>query len=76
VTNAIMVRLKADVVSVAEWELRMRIIVENVYNKKRIGMDVPRLSIWERQRRIYFMSAKSTVSSVDSTKGGIGAVAV
>jgi hypothetical protein len=40
-----MVRLKADVVSVAEWELRMLIIVENVYNKKRIGMDVPRLSI-------------------------------
>lgn len=67
VMNAIMVPSKVDVVFVVEWVLRMRIIVENVSNKKRIVMDVPKLSIWEPPRRICFMNEKSMDSRNDSS---------
>lgn len=60
--NAITEVLKDDVVFVVEWESRMPIIVVNVSNKKRIVMDVPKLSTLEVRKRICFMNEKSMVS--------------
>lgn len=68
VMNAIMVRSRDDVACVVESESRMPTIVENVSNKKRIEMDVPKLSIWEPRKRIYFMNEKSMALKSDSTK--------
>lgn len=54
-----MVLIKIDVLSVIVLALQMPIIVRNVFNKKKIGMDVPRLLIWDRLGLISFIKRKN-----------------
>jgi hypothetical protein len=44
----------------------MRTTVENACSKKRIGTAVPRLSTWEPQKRICFMSGRNMGSKSGS----------
>ena len=42
-----------------EWVRLTRITVSNVHNFKKIGMDVLKLSIWDRLRLINFIRGKN-----------------
>lgn len=64
--NATMEALKVAVSSAETPVSRMHIIVASVSNKKRIGTDVPRLSIWGLPRPIYSTRGRNTVSRRDS----------
>jgi hypothetical protein len=63
--NAITGVMKGDVSFAAILALPMLIIVANVSSWKRIATAVPKLSISEPPRRIYFMNAKNMASRKD-----------
>lgn len=46
--------------------LQTRTTVENVYSKKKIGMDALKLLILERRKQIYFMNEKNMGLKKDS----------
>mmetsp|Transcript_24404 Transcript_24404/g.26679 ORF Transcript_24404/g.26679 Transcript_24404/m.26679 type:complete len:87 (-) Transcript_24404:23-283(-) len=66
VMNAIMEVSRVDVLYVVLQESLMPIIVVNVHYKRKIEMDVPKLSILEVLGRIYSMRERNMGSRKDS----------
>jgi hypothetical protein len=59
VKNVITGVFRDDVSSVGGQVLQMPIIVENVSNRRRIEMDVQKLSTWDPPKQISFMNEKN-----------------
>jgi hypothetical protein len=67
VMNAIMDHIWADALFVEDKGFQMLIIVKNVCSRKRIEMDVVRLSIWEVLELTFSMNAKNMALKNDIT---------
>lgn len=57
---------RVDVLYAEMLGLQTRTTVENVYSKKKIGMDALKLLILERRKQIYFMNEKNMGLKKDS----------